>query len=136
MAWTPNREELAWAGGLLCGDGSFYADPRPRASVTQNEPLVLDRFGAALGLGGLHGGTRIYGRAKKPMYQWRISGFERVQATAAALWPWLSEAKREQVRRILRDGYCPSKEDGRRGRRERMQVVARGRTRDEGGRFS
>jgi len=133
MAWT---HELAWAGGLLCGDGSFYADPRPRMAVVQNEPEVLLRFGEAVGLGGLHGGTKIYGRAKKPMYQWRVSGFERVQAAAAMLWPWLSEAKRIQVRAVLRDGFCPSRLDARKGRSEWSQNAAANRSRDQRGRFS
>ncbi len=134
MAWT---HELAWAGGLLCGDGSFYADPRPRASVVQNEPEVLRRFGEAIGgLGGLHGGTKVYGRAKKPMYQWRVSGFERVQAVTAMLWPWLSEAKRDQVRSVLRDGYCPSRLDARKARSEWSRNAAAKRSRDSRGRLS
>ena len=135
MAWTPNREELAWAGGFLCGDGSFYVDPRPRANAVQNEPLALERFGKALQMGGLHGGHRIYGRAKKPMYQWRISGFEKTQATIAMLWPWLTEAKRKQARAVLTNGYCPSRQDGQRARQEWATNAAITRTRDEGGRF-
>jgi hypothetical protein len=136
--WKPDREELAWAGGFLCGEGCFHADPRPRVEVVQNEPEVLRRFGAAIGgLGGLHGGKKIYGSlTKKPMYKWRVSGFERVQAVAAMLWPWLSEAKRSQVRIVLKNGYHPSRLSARKGRQDWARNAALTRTRDSRGRFS
>lgn len=103
MAWTPDREALAWAAGFFDGEGSTYLDPAPRLTVVQNHPAVLERFADAVGgLGAMHGGTKIYGRAKKPVYQYRISGFAKVQAALAMLWPFLSEQKREQALAVLR----------------------------------
>jgi hypothetical protein len=135
--WKPDREELAWAGGFLCGDGSFYLENgRPCLNAVQNEPKALHRFGSAIGsLGGISGGTKIYGRAKKPMYQWRVTGFERVQAVIAMLWPWLTEAKKEQAIRVLSNSQCGSREEARRARREWSRNAAAKRDRDERGRF-
>ncbi len=102
MAWTADREALAWAAGFFDGEGSTYLDPRPRLQVVQNDDEVLLRFAAAIGgLGKLGGGTKVYGRAKKPIYTHRVTGWRDVQAVVAMLWPFLSTQKREQAVRVL-----------------------------------
>ena len=101
MAWTPNREELAWAAGFFDGEGSTYLDPRPRLSISQNDVVTLERFRDAVGLGTVHVQSAIYGRAKKPVHQFRISGWRPVQAAVAMLWPWLSPIKKAQASRAL-----------------------------------
>ncbi len=134
--WELDREELAWAGGFLCGDGGFYTENGyPRLSASQNEPKALHRFGAAIGLGGISGGAKIYGRAKKPMYQWRVTGFERVQCAAAMLWPWLTEAKKLQVVRVLSNPQHGIRQEVRQARREGSRNAAAKRERDERGRL-
>ena len=98
MAWTMDTHELAWAAGFFDGEGSTYVDPALRVSVVQNDPYVLERFQRAVGgLGRVGGGKVIYGRAKKPMFTWRTSGWREAQAVIALLWQWLSPQKREQA---------------------------------------
>lgn len=102
MAWTPARERLAWAAGFFDGEGSTYADPRPRMQVVQNDRAVLDTFHAAIGgIGKVGGGKKIYGRAKRPMFTLRITGWRDVQAVVAMLWPWLSDVKKRQAVKVL-----------------------------------
>jgi hypothetical protein len=101
MAWT-EREQLAWAAGFFDGEGSTYADPRPRLSVVQNDPEVLLKFAAAIGnIGALGGGDKVYGRAKKPIWHWRVTGWRDVQAVVAMLWPFLTSQKRKQATLVL-----------------------------------
>lgn len=104
--FQPNREQLAWAAGFVDGEGSFMLHGRsPLLSVPQSgddAPRQLQRFIDALVLGGK---VEIHHRRQHPhhqqAYRVRITGFERVQAAAARLWPWLSEAKRAQALRVF-----------------------------------
>jgi len=101
------REHLAWAAGFLEGDGSFSYSASARAmfvSFTQRDREVLDRFRRTVGFGKIYGPYRHRpGRALsiKPFYQFRVNGFEKVQAIAAMLWFKLGSAKRIQASRVL-----------------------------------
>lgn len=104
--FEPNREQLAWAAGFVDGEGSFMNHSHsPVLSVPQSgsdAPRQLQRFIDALVLGGK---VEIHHRPQHShhlqAYRVRITGFERVQAAAARLWPWLSEAKRAQAARVF-----------------------------------
>lgn len=101
-----DREELAWAGGLFEGEGSFFLKPdqavnRACASVTMYDLDVLERFQQALGIGKVRGPYGPYQPNRKPKYMWAINGFERVQATIAMLWPFLGERRKEKAAEVL-----------------------------------
>lgn len=106
MGWTPNREELAWAAGFFDGEGSTFADPRPRLGVSQNDLFVLERFRDAIGMGTISVHDKVYGRAKKPVHQLRVNGWRAVQAAIAMLWPWLSPIKKAQATKVLRADHA------------------------------
>lgn len=110
-----DREQLAWAAGFLDGEGGFYLSTNTDkykkwtyyqvcSTVVQSGPEIphpLARFHQAVGIGKILGPYPPKGMGHKPQWNWRITGFEKVQAVVALLWTWLSEPKREQARRAL-----------------------------------
>lgn len=102
---TLSREELAWAAGFFDGEGCTYAMKRSDAytrvalDVGQVNKDTLERFRAAVGgLGSVVGPYSHRARPQsKPIYQYRASSFEDVQAVLAMLWAWLGPHKREQA---------------------------------------
>lgn len=106
-----NREELAWAAGFFDGEGSFtcseqrwryskpmYATLRARLSQDHDNEAV-DKLWESFGLLGA-----VYIRPHKNSfrYSWEVSGFEKVQFVAAAMWPWLCSPKKEQYKAALK----------------------------------
>ena len=112
------REQLAWAAGIIDGEGCF-AVSRGRANsktghqsvcavlkVSQAEdsdeaPEMLVRMQKLFG-GRLYTHTPHQNPRAKKFSDWQISGFPAVQAVFAAIHEWLGEAKREQAIRALR----------------------------------
>lgn len=105
-----NTHELAWAAGLLEGEGCWYVTPKgnsrsgyPRITYSQVHRYVLDRLRAATNLGKVYGPRRLASRpTHKPHYEYCVWGFENVQAITAALWSFLGPVKRKQAKRVLR----------------------------------
>lgn len=100
--------ELAWAAGFFDGEGTAYARANRRGhrhlrlTVKQARhpsevgmPSVLERFRAALQLGAIGGPYADPGN-RRPTYQWYAISSEAL-AAAAALWPYLSAVKRDQL---------------------------------------
>jgi len=104
-------ENLAWAAGLFEGEGSWslrhQAYPSARLAMTDED--VVRRFAATLELlgGRVHG---PYRGTNKPYWVWQLSGFERVQALYAMLWPWLGNRRRSRGAEVVAAGHP----DGRR----------------------
>jgi hypothetical protein len=103
-----NTHELAWAAGLIDGEGHFRADLHskstttlcPRLDISQVDRYVLDRFRDAVGRGRVYGPYRKTGG--RVIHQYVVTEFEPVQAIAAMLWRWLSPIKRTQASKALR----------------------------------
>jgi hypothetical protein len=97
-----DREELAWAGGYFEGEGCFYAKyGYPAATLSSTDGDPVERFVAATGLGKVLG---PYNKGKhKPQYRWAIQGFEKTQALAAMLWPWLGERWRTRCAELAQN---------------------------------
>jgi len=101
--------DLAWAAGFFDGEGSVsvHRDRRPGRAVVvhldieQVDPRPLVRFRAAVGRPGaitLRPARAPNRRAIHRVYM----GHSEAIATLQALWPYLSEPKREQAERVLR----------------------------------
>lgn len=98
-----DREELAWAAGFFDGEGNTNAFLRTtlardvwvvQLAVSQIHIDTLERFKRSVGLGRIYG---PYKRAAQDIYTFKVSGFEKVQAIIAMLWPWLTPHKKEQA---------------------------------------
>lgn len=98
-----DREELAWAAGFFDGEGCTSVYSRSlqsrdywvvQLSVSQIHADTLERFRAAVGVGQMFG---PYSRTGNDIYTFKVSGYEKVQAIIAMLWPWLTTHKKEQA---------------------------------------
>jgi hypothetical protein len=96
---------LSWAAGFFDGEGSFslhkVADRRYfKASVTQNDRGVLDRFVIATGLGKVLGPYQYRERPDKTFFTYEANG-EDAKRVFGILYPHLSEIKVAQATRAL-----------------------------------
>lgn len=103
-----DRIEVAWAAGLFDGEGWVGMARSGRAgykylrlAIGQAAPPdVLHRFKAAVGVGDVQGPYKSKPGCKLH-YQYRVRGFEKVQAVVAMLWPFLSRPKKDQAKDAL-----------------------------------
>ena len=113
--FIPILTEVAWAAGFFDGEGTFGCHggqpSRLKAgriskylgmSVNQVDAFVLERFKKAVGgLGSVGGPYIIKKENRKPIYSWRATNFEEIQATIAILWKYLSPVKKAQIKNAI-----------------------------------
>ena len=127
-----SREDIAWAGGLFEGEGSFYIvrwkdgshSPRAVAKVSMTDLDSVERFARSVGIGkarGPYGDKRTANR--KPLYTWEVTGLEKVQAVVAMLWPFLGERRKATARVVLGLDESRSASVAQRARRQRERTV-------------
>jgi hypothetical protein len=110
------QTELAWAAGFFDGEGTItafidkagknYKYSVIKLQVRQVDKRPLERFIKAVGIKN----NWIYGPYTRPgvgqrIYTIQFATFERVQACVAILWKYLSEPKKEQYKRALKEYY-------------------------------
>ncbi len=98
--------ELAWAAGFFDGEGSTSYLKKdtwigPRMSVAQNNPITLERFRQAVGVGKIYEHT-----TRKGMYSWNCQKKHDVENVLNMLWPFLSEQKKEQAIEVYKKVTC------------------------------
>ena len=109
-----NREQLAWAAGIVDGEGCFddgsrigktRKGPRKyyslRLAVSQATPNISNVPEMVLRLRELFPLSHVYGpkqqkKAYNPQYRFEARGFQAVQNVAASIWPWLGKVKPNQ----------------------------------------
>jgi hypothetical protein len=102
--------ELAWAAGFFDGEGSISVrrDSRPGRKpallldIEQTDQRPLLRFHDAVRAGSLSRRPDSRGPNRKRLYRLH-AGDKGTRRIIAALWPWLSEPKREQFIACLRN---------------------------------
>ena len=106
--------ERAWAAGFFDGEGSTLAERvtpgagrgqpylRLAMELTQVDERPLRRFAAAVGSGRVQARPARLSptRRQQASWRWRASHAEAERALCA-LWPYLSEPKREQAMRVV-----------------------------------
>ena len=111
MKVLSDHENLAWAAGIIDGEGCFYSAKKrseghapgvgfevTQASFDDNPPEMLLRLQEVFPfarLGGPYGPYRI--STSRPIYRLRVDNFEKVQQVMAMVWPWLGEVKRSEA---------------------------------------
>jgi len=101
-------EQLAWAAGFYCGEGSV-SPVRQRGKVSgvrvtigQKNREVLDRFQEAVAVGRVNGPYGPYGGGNGcAMFFYQAHGRDVTRKIRDLLWPWLSMEKREQFDRAF-----------------------------------
>lgn len=94
-----DRESLAWAAGFFDGEGWASTARYHRVTggmtatltlgIGQADREVLDRFASIMGVGSVTGPTRS---RTTLMWAYKVHGYEKVQAVACRLWPWLGSS--------------------------------------------
>lgn len=104
--------ELAWAAGFFDGEGcaqrTGYISQRhtsirklaiSQATDDGSVPAVLIRFKNIFGVGQIYNKKTYNGNKKQ--FSYSVTSFEGTQFVLAALWKYLSPAKREQITHVL-----------------------------------
>lgn len=106
-----DREQLAWAAGFFDGEGCITLSHRgsrymglslsigqklvgPELIWGESESLV--KFQEAVQIGNIGKIYPDYRNGSSLYCQYRVSGYEQIQAIVAMLWPWLGEIKRNK----------------------------------------
>lgn len=114
--------ELAWAAGFFDGEGSIFVNhqvvPRKRRaegerppgppyqvntpvlSVSQVEFQPLERFARAVSGRTPTGPYKPRSARSRPYYRWDASGRPSTHRVLSLLWPYMSEPKKAQARRV------------------------------------
>lgn len=109
-AWTrTNHEQIAWAAGLYCGEGSCHwvrngtKYGRPSMEITQcGSPEVLETFNSAVnGLLNLYGPYTNRANTHRQYWQLSTTNLGAIQTVMGAMWPWLSQAKKDQFAALM-----------------------------------
>ncbi len=104
----PKAERLAWASGFFDAEGCFSVCGRTgglAGRITHTDRELLDRFQAVIGFGKVYGPYAPHRTSfgKRATYVYTATGFEKVQAMLAMLWPNLGSAKRIKAMLLLGD---------------------------------
>ena len=112
MGYSLRREELAWAAGFFDGEGStsfarnkLKTRKYPRLDIDQTDPEVLERFKNAVGNIGKVVGP--YPTNKKPKWKYVVYGIAECQTVICFLWQWLSNLKKQQYIKVLKECLFP-----------------------------
>lgn len=109
-----SREDLAWAAGIIDGEGYFQRHSRKRGgtkvgiTVGQSSrsgdgpPEMLTRLQKILGVGKIYG-PYVANKGRLPSYIFKIQAFEDVQAATAFVWTWLTPEKKAQATNMLKE---------------------------------
>lgn len=93
--------DLAWAGGLFEGEGSFTTNAQhaAMAAMGMTDEDTVARFAAIFPFGKY----RSYGsyRNNKPIHRWWVCNFEHTQAFVAMVWPYLGQRRRARAAEVL-----------------------------------
>lgn len=94
--------ELAWAAGIIEGEGTLHATGRRNVvvAVVMTDEDVLRRLREVLGVGSITG-PYLRREGTKPQWHWTVSCARHVAAVVMTLYPLLHERRREQARAVL-----------------------------------
>jgi hypothetical protein len=101
-----SREDLAWCAGIFEGEGSFSFSrvggrTYVKATVAMTDHDVVERFASTVGFGSVTYPYPPSWAGRKPKAVWSTHSFEKVQALAAATWPWLGARRRARVTELI-----------------------------------
>lgn len=119
---------FAWAAGVFEGEGYVLHYSNGRGSknralgIAMTDRDVVERFCAAVGVGTVTG-PWDNGPRCKPIWRWRVGGWEKVKPLAERLEPYLGERRGAAVNALLADPPTEGKWKDRCGCGERLVVM-------------
>lgn len=100
VSTPPLTYEIAWAAGLFEGEGTAGLFGKQRVTtnvqIMMTDRAPLERCRDALGFGYVEGPQRIR-QGWKPLYVWRVGKAAEIVAFFDAVWPFLSQRRKEQA---------------------------------------
>lgn len=113
QAATKRGERVAWAAGLIEGEGSIQVikgrrsryDGRDMFSfqlrVVMTDRDVLERLRDVFGVGTVSAYRNTQGLGKKQLYRWDIRRAELVREACRAIYPYMGERRRAQIDHVF-----------------------------------
>lgn len=110
---TDNPVLIAWAAGLIEGEGCIQATPSYKSSydgrqlysyclrVVMADRDVLERLASAIGSAAVHPYRNTQGLGKKQLYRWEVRQAERVKEVCEAIHPLMGERRQAQIDHVL-----------------------------------
>lgn len=101
--------QVAWAAGVIEGEGSIYAAVRNkrghkdgklivlRIRVVMSDRDVVARLAAVFGVGKVHPYRNLKGLGTKPLFRWEVSARADVRMVADAIYLWMGERRRARL---------------------------------------
>ena len=99
-----SNEDLAWLAGFFDGEGTTYlADGRPEIWIGQKDKRVLEKVKLIYNKGHIEGPyiRKLVSGKETYIHRYRISKQEDSLEFILLIWPWISEAKREQALTVI-----------------------------------
>ncbi len=111
MSAQPCRESIAWAAGIIEGEGCFVIrkgrDRGIWVQVKMTDYDVIASLHNTFKLGNINGPYNK--NRRKPVWVWRVSTFEGTQAVIAMIWPWLHSRRKARIKEIITEHHSRSK---------------------------
>lgn len=109
-----DREMLAWAAGLFEGEGTIATrrigkreqDRAIVASIRMTDEDVIRKFCKIIQMGTVREPSKPKNPKWKPLWTWQVGSFEKSQALAAILWPWLCSRRRSKITQLLTEYHA------------------------------
>ena len=107
LGTTPSPVEVAWAAGIIEGEGNFHGsttirDGKPwphrslRVQVSMIDVDILQRLQGILG--GTINGPYLRGTSRKPIWYWSLSRRAHMDQAVCLIYPWLGARWQYQCR--------------------------------------
>lgn len=113
MNITSDMVQIAWAAGLIEGEGSIQTGEgrysshtgrrivAVRIRVVMSDPDVVERLRDIFGVGNILPYRNTQGLGKKPLFRWDTSRHDEVKSICQAIYPFMGERRRGQIDRLL-----------------------------------
>ena len=108
---------MAWAAGFFDGEGSITFDQRTppksfRVRITNTEPVLLERFVAAVGVGSVRGLKSYSALSKKPQFIVDYGSQQNIEIVLGVLMKYMGPRKKARAEELL--AHYPTQEEKRR----------------------
>jgi hypothetical protein len=103
--WPPSDEDLAWAAGIMEGEGSFYqlinSPGVPELSIGMNDEDVIAKLAKIFGVDYNCSPHKNKDGSMTNRYKFVIHGRSRAGRIMSSLHPYMSERRKKQIEKAL-----------------------------------
>jgi hypothetical protein len=92
---------MAWAAGIMEGEGYFSLERSPMVRVNLTDEDVLRKLYDGLGVGNFSGPHPPTGSQRKPRWTWYVARRRHLEALLRAIRPWMGMRRGKRIDDIL-----------------------------------